>query len=120
MIPPRALDVSLGKWWVGWPIPYHILNFSNVGGVDGLTACFVVQKEACRKCVFDPGIDVFADDKEEVVYILVYYFVDNYHLYPCAGQHAKYSNLFLNELTDILILPVVFSCLVVIDVRLAL
>lgn len=104
MIATRAFEVSLGEWRVRLYIPYRFLDGFNDGGVELLADGFVAPKEACRECVLDRGIDLLAEGREEVVGVIVDFFVDDHRLYLGAGQPAKGIDKGLDDLTDIRIL----------------
>lgn len=65
-------------------------------------------------------MDWLAEDREEVVGLVVDYFGDSHGLYLGAGRHTECGDLRLNEVTYIRIVPVIFAGHVVIFLGLAL
>lgn len=78
------------------PIPFRILDDFTDDGFQLLADFFVVLKEAWRESVSDCGVDLLAEDREEVVVVVVDYVFDYHRLYLGAGWHAKGCDLVLN------------------------
>lgn len=117
MVPLRAFDESLGECKNRLAYPSLLEGF-NSGGAELTADGLVVLKVTCGEGVFDRSMDLFAEDSEEVVYVVVEYFVDDHRLYLGVGWHAKCCDLGLNELIDIRLIRALLVGLVVIGIRL--
>lgn len=104
----------------GLRIPHCILDCFSDGCTELVADSFILLKEACLECVFYRRINLLADDREELIGVIVEYFADDQLLYLGADWPAKCINLGLSKLTGICIVLVDFVGLVVIDVGLAL
>lgn len=100
----------------GLPIPYDILDGFSDGAVELLLDSSIVAKEACLEFSFDRGIDLFAEDSEEVIGIAIDHFVDDHPLCLSTGRHTNHGDFGLTKLTDIPVVPVLLVDLATLDV----
>lgn len=102
------------------PIPYRVLDSPNNSGVELLANGFIVSKKDCCECIFDPFIDLIMEDREEIVDVVVDYFVEGHRLPLSEDRHGNCGDFGLDELMDIGIVSVLLVSEVDINVVLAL